>query len=152
MPVSRIFAAQITSAIAAGPRAWCSISELAARLPRRHTDAVRRAVAELVAAGALEYWDLPAGQAVTLTPHTAAAKRAVVVEVGHQDTPRWADADDAEEYTHQSRGEMPRWLLELAPDPVDPPAELYSSEPARLGPVILWGVVAQPLRRRGRSA
>jgi len=156
---SRIFEAEICWAIAAGPFAWSLVTELAARLPDRPPRSVRRAAEDLADRGILERWpDHPAGLALTLAPETADRLGLEISETPIDDRPHWIRAADlaARRPSHrrQPSGDMPRWLLALSPDPEPLPepentaaAPSPAPEPPLPSPLVLWGVVAQPMRR-----
>ena len=84
---------RIVDAVIDAPVAWRSPGELAERLGW-NLDQTLDEIATLDAAGWLEAWELIDGPVVTLSVAATASCGVRLVEVGHEETPRWARAGD----------------------------------------------------------
>lgn len=80
---------RIIEQIVTARSAWVPLERLATSIADRDDCHVRRVVAELVEAGQLARWHVPAGILITLTPLAARAKGVEIYESGIKERPRW---------------------------------------------------------------
>src|SRR4051794_39418630 len=83
----------VLNALLAAPIAWQSPEEIAVALGA-DVEATADLLSLMDVAGWLSVWDGDAGPVVTLTALAAERLRVVLVEVGPDETPRWASAGD----------------------------------------------------------
>ncbi len=94
---------RIIDAVIDAPVAWRSPGELADRLGWT-LDRTLDEIAELDAGGWLEAWELVDGPVVTLSVKATADCGVRLVEVGHDETPKWARSGDPDPPGHRASG------------------------------------------------
>ena len=136
----------VLNALLEGPVAWQSPAEVATAL-ERDAEETTDLICLMHVAGWIDVWECEAGPLVTFSPLAAARLQVHLVEVGVEESPRWARVGDPPPPLPRARNVCKAelaaaldYVIDPRPSPASPPSEPRTCrDPLRHGTTIESG-------------